>query len=117
MIRFEYVTDDAVTLSGLMIDDVAIPELNDTAGFETGEDGWDGAGFVRIDNVLPQTFVMQVIHHRPTGATTVQRLPLDVANSGSVTLDVADGEKVTLVVSGVTPHTIEVASYEVVVER
>ncbi len=117
LIRFEYVTDDAVNLSGLMIDDVAIPELNDTAGFETGEDGWDGAGFVRIDNVLPQTFVVQVIHRGHAGATTVQRLPLDVANRGSITLDVADGEKVTLVVSGVTPHTTEVASYEFVVEK
>jgi hypothetical protein len=115
LIRFEYVTDDAVNLSGLMIDDVAIPELKYTAGFETGEDGWDGAGFVRIDNVLPQTFVVQIIHRGQV--TTVERLPLDAANSGSITLDVADGEKVTLVVSGVMPHTTEVASYEVVIEK
>lgn len=117
LIRFEYVADDAVNLSGLMIDDIAIPELNYTAGYEVGEAGWDGAGFVRIDNVLPQTFVVQIIHHRAAGATAVERLALDAANRGSLTLDVANGEKVTLVVSGVTPYTTEVASYQFEIAR
>jgi immune inhibitor A len=112
-IRFEYVTDDAVTRPGFMVDDVSIPELGHTADFESDDGGWEGAGFVRMDNVLPQKFVVQVIRQGRTSAeTTVERMPLDVQEQGRLTLDLQSGEKAVLVVSGVTPFTTEVASYQ-----
>jgi hypothetical protein len=109
--RFEYITDDAVNRAGLMVDDISIPELNYTEDFESGDGEWDGQGFVLIDNILPQKFVVQVIQGQGSGAT-VERLELDAANTGSVTLDIPGGEAVTLVVSGVTAFTTEVASYQ-----
>ncbi|OQY19487.1 MAG: hypothetical protein B6I35_11600 [Anaerolineaceae bacterium 4572_32.2] len=54
LIRFEYVTDDAVNRPGFVVDDVAIPEIGYSSDFEEGEDGWETAGFMRHANVLPQ---------------------------------------------------------------
>ncbi|MBI3244462.1 MAG: immune inhibitor A [Chloroflexi bacterium] len=112
-IRFEYVTDPNTNRAGFMVDDVSIPELNYSADFETDDGGWDGAGFVRIDNILPQNFVVQVIKQSgDSSETTVERLALDAANSGSLTLNLGKGEKAVLVVSGATQFTTEVASYQ-----
>ena len=111
LVRFEYITDDAVNRAGLMVDDISVPELTYTEDFESGDGEWDGQGFVRIDNILPQSFVVQVIQGQGSGAT-VERLELDAADTGSVTLDIPGGEAVTLVISGVTAFTTEVASYQ-----
>jgi hypothetical protein len=93
-----------------MLDDITIPELSYSEDFELGDGGWEGAGFVRIDNLLPQTFVVQVIRQGDT--TTVERLPLDAGNQGSVTLDLERNGRVILVVSGTTPFTTELAEYQ-----
>jgi hypothetical protein len=112
-VRFEYITDDAVNRPGWLIDDIEIPELNYSEDFESGDGDWNGEGFVRIDNVLPQKFIVQVIHHGNFSAdTTIERMQLDAANSGSITLNLSSGQKATLVVSGVTPFTTELASYQ-----
>lgn len=110
LVRFEYITDDAVNREGIFIDDLSIPELNYAEDFESGEGGWDGQGFVLMDNILPQEFVAQVIHHG--SETTVERFPLDAANYGTLTFDIPSGDKATLVVSGFTQFTTEVASYQ-----
>ncbi|MGH2521592.1 MAG: hypothetical protein ACRDH2_03725 [Anaerolineales bacterium] len=113
LVRFEYVTDLALTYGGFMLDDISVPELNYAADFEKDDGGWEARGFVRMDNRLPQRFVVQVIRQGRTGAeTTVERLPLDANNTGSLTLDLGRNEKAVLVVSGVTPYTTEVASYQ-----
>ncbi len=113
LIRFEYVTDAAVNRPGFMVDDISIPELNYTADFETDAGGWEGTGFVRIDNLLPQTFVVQVIRQGRSGSdTTVERMELQANNQGSLTVTLGSGEKAVLVVSGTTPFTTELASYQ-----
>jgi hypothetical protein len=113
LVRFEYVTDAALTYGGLVLDDISIPELNYTANFEQDDGGWAGTGFVRIDNLLPQTFVVQVIKQGNSGKnTTVERMSLDANNQGSLTLNLSGSEKAVLVVSGTTPFTTEVASYQ-----
>lgn len=110
LVRFEYITDDAVNQPGWLVDDISIPELEYSEDFESSDGDWDGQGFVRIDNFLPQLFVVQAIRRGAT--TTVERVALDAANTGSLTLDLAGGETVTLVVSGATQFTTEVASYQ-----
>jgi len=110
LVRFEYVTDAAVNLPGFLVDDIRIPELDYVADFETGEDGWEAEGFVRMDNLLPQTFIVQVIHEN--GSTEVLPMNLDAANQGSLTLDLGNNGRAVLVVSGSTPFTTERASYE-----
>jgi len=113
-IRFEYITDPAVTRAGFMLDDISIPEINYQTDFEKDDGGWQGVGFARIDNQLPQTFVVQVIHAGKQ--TTVQQMPLDANNTGRLTLELAPGEKAILVISGTTLFTREEASYQFEIE-
>ena len=67
MIRFEYVTDDAVNRAGLCVDDLSVPELGYADDAETERGGWEAKGFVRSSNVLRQQFLLQVIEFGPTG--------------------------------------------------
>jgi len=111
LLRFEYITDDAVNRVGFCVDDIQIPQLGYAHDAEGGDDGWVAAGFVRMDNTLPQRFLVQVITIGQQ--TTVQRLALDKKGLGH--LDIRgfgqDVKRIILVVSGMTPVTTEVARY------
>jgi hypothetical protein len=111
-LRFELVTDDAFVAPGMLIDDVSIPELNYSSDFESDDGGWVANGWIRMDNVLPQRFLIQKVTFG--NKTTVERLlgPAD-GNTGEWTFTVGDDvEKVILSVSGVTDYTTEAAPYD-----
>lgn len=113
LIRFEYVTDDAVNRPGWTLDDLSIPEIGFTDDVETGLNGWQAEGFVRMDNVLPQRFAVQVVEIGDS-LTTAQPLSLDETNFGTLTIeDLGDTvERAILIISGITPVTSQPASYE-----
>jgi hypothetical protein len=64
-----------------------------------------------VDNVLPQMFVVQLIH-QSGGQATVERLQLDAQSQGRLALDIKNQDVAILVVSGTTPFTTEEASFE-----
>ncbi len=109
--RFESITDAALSYPSLLLDDISVPEINYTCSFEQDSCGWDGKGFARLDNVLPQTFVVQLIH-QSGDQTTVERLPMDAHRQGSLSLDLESDDTAILVVSGTAPFTTEEASFE-----
>ncbi len=111
MVRFEMVTDDAINLPGLCLDDIAVPELGFQDGAESDAGGWQAEGFVRIDNQLPQQYLVQVVQQGK--ATSVQRLQLDAQQQGSLSLDGlgSDVGRVVLAISGLTRYTTEPAAY------
>ncbi len=110
LLRFEYVTDGAIHNAGLVLDDLSILELNYYDGFESEDTTWEAAGFVRSDNVLPQEYQIQLIElgDKPR----VRQLSLNVQGQArwQVPLDNETGEAI-LVISAVTPVTLESASY------
>jgi immune inhibitor A len=110
-LRFEYVTDDAVNHAGFLLDDIAIPAIGYFDDAESGDGDWQAAGFARMDNVLPQRYIVQAIElgDRPR----VQRMMLDENNHGQLTIaDLGESsDRVVLVISGITPFTTEVAGY------
>jgi immune inhibitor A len=110
-LRFEQVTDDAVNHAGFMVDDIAIPVIGYFDDVEAGSGGWRAAGFARIDNVLPQRYVVQAVVEGDQ--PSVERMPLDAANDGQLTITGLgqNVKRVVLVVSGLTPFTTEVANY------
>ncbi len=112
LIRFEYVTDDAVNRPGWAVDDISIPEIGFMDDTENGLNGWDAEGFVLIDNILPQRFLVQVIEIGED--VTVQSIPLDETNFGTLTVEgLGDRiDRAILVISGLTPVTSEPATYE-----
>jgi immune inhibitor A len=115
LVRFEYITDDAVNRPGFFLDDVAIPEVDYFSDFEGGDDGWEAAGFMRHANVLPQRWLVQLIIFGPE--TTVQRLELDADWTGEwvVPLD-SSTSRAVVTISGLAPVTTEVASYSYEIE-
>ncbi len=115
LLRFEYITDAAVNGEGLIVDNIRIPELDYSADFENGLDGWDANGFVRLQNVLPQSYRVLVV--RKGSETTVEELKLDDRMSGSLAVTAADNEQVYLIVLGTARYTRQKASYQFVVLR
>lgn len=75
LVRFDYVTDDAVNLDGLVIDDIGVPELSLLDDAETpGE--WEADGFQLIGNTLSQKFAVQIIEISMDGTATVREIDL-----------------------------------------
>jgi immune inhibitor A len=122
LIRFEYLTDEALNRPGLCVDDISIPELGYSYDVENSDDGWVAQGFVRSDNILPQRYVVQLIRiaapngRRDTlaeGQVTIERLILSEEQSGSLTIDHFDQsvKKAVLVISAATPGSTEAAKY------
>ena len=111
-LRFEYVTDTAVTGEGFAIDSISIPAIDYQSDFEADNGGWDLQGFVRIQNIIPQSYFVSLIQWTDEGIVVLQQ---QVAPGESVTFDVQDpSEKngVILVVSGATRYTRQKAEYQ-----
>jgi hypothetical protein len=109
-LRFEYITDAAVNGEGLLLDNVSIPEIDYFTDFEDDNGDWESAGFVRIQNVLPQDFRVALISHGQT--TTVEHIPLTTDNVANIPLHIGgDIDEVVLVVTGTTRYTRQPAAY------
>jgi immune inhibitor A len=110
-VRFEYITDDAVNHVGLLLDDIAIPAIGYFDDAESGDGGWQAAGFARTDNNLSQRYIVQAIELGDS--PRVERMMLDGNNHGQLTI-AGLGEstdQVVLVIGAITPFTTEVAGY------
>lgn len=111
-LRFEMVTDGAVLGEGLAIDRFFIPEIDYLATFNVTSDGWMNEGFVRLNNQLPQTFLISVIDEGVTTRVdeyTVQpgrELEIDIRGASML-------HPVTVVISGSTRYTRQDAFYQI----
>lgn len=113
-LRFEYVTDAAVNGEGLLLDDIRIDAINYTADLEADNGGWDAQGFVRVQNILPQTYRLSLIIQGAT--TTVTPVELNPDNTAEISLSLKDGETATLIVTGTTRFTVSPAAYRIEVK-
>lgn len=112
LLAFEQVSDDAINLDGVCIDDIEISEIGFFDDAET--DGlWEAEGFVRTENVLPQTFGVRVVLIGSDSVIAVQDVALDGANNGSIHLDIAGVgiQSATVIVSSLTRYTGQPATY------
>jgi hypothetical protein len=114
-LRFDYVTDAAVNGVGMVIDDIRLEAIDYFTDFEIDEDGWRAEGFVRVQNVLPQSFRLSLITYGDE--TTVTPVDLDENNQASVDLTIGGNvDSVVLVVSGTTHFTRQKAEYSITIE-
>ena len=110
-LRFDYVTDAAVNGVGLALDDIRVDSIDYFTDFEKDDGGWDGEGFVRLQNTLPQTYNVSLIE--VGSRTTVTDLDLQDDNRAEIKISIGDDvNKVILVVSGTTPITRQRAIYQ-----
>ncbi len=68
-VRFEYVTDAAVTGEGFLLDDVSVDAVNYKSDFEADDGGWVAEGFTRVQNIIPQTYRLALIIKGSDGTT------------------------------------------------
>ena len=109
-LRFDYITDAAVNGVGIAIDDIRVDAIDYFTDFEMDEGGWQGDGFVRIQNSLPQSYKVSMISFG--NEVTVTQIELDQNNQAAI--DVVIGpevESIVLVISGTTPYTRQAAEY------
>ena len=111
-LRFEYITDAALNGEGFMLDDVHVDAINYQSDFESDDGGWEGAGFVRVENVLPQTYRLSLIVKGDDG-TTVTPITVNADQTAEIPLSLQNGEEATLIVTGTTRFTRQPAAYQV----
>jgi len=111
MVRFEMVTDDTVNQPGLLIDNIAIPEIGYKDDGEAGTGGWVADGWALTDNSLAQRWLVQLLEVGD-GQVTVQRMVVGPDGRGQLTVpDLAKLDEAVLTISGLTPVTTEPAQY------
>jgi immune inhibitor A len=105
LLRFETVTDDAVHQPGFALDDIAIPAIGYGDNATTGSD-WSADGWVRSNNILPQTWLVQAVAFHPGNTPpTIQRVEVaSLTGAGSVTFSDFGGS-VTHVELAISPMT------------
>lgn len=110
MLSFEYVTDTAVNGEGFILDNVAIPEIGYSTDFELNDGGWEGKGFVRIDNSVPQTFLVSIVTDSGTGS--VQKFSLQSGETLDLVLEPLPAyDHYVVIVSGSSRYSRQSASY------
>ncbi|HIQ12656.1 MAG TPA: hypothetical protein EYH29_07305 [Caldilineales bacterium] len=113
LVRFEYVTDAAVTQPGMFIDDVSIPEIDYYQDFENGPGDWQSEGWLLTDNVLQERWLVQVIERRSPREAAVHRMAIGPDGRGELHLTgLDDFYDLVLAVSALAPATVEKGSYQ-----
>jgi immune inhibitor A len=109
-LRFEYITDSNVTGEGFLLDDITIPAIGYSTDFESDAGGWQPAGWARIQNLVPQSYVLALIIVGNT--TSVQDITLNPDDTADIPFNIGNGvDNVVLVVSGTTRYTRQLAPY------
>jgi len=110
-VRFEYVTDAAVTGEGLLLDDVSVDAINYKSDFETEDGGWIAEGFSRVQNIIPQSYKLALITKgSDTTVTMIEVGPDQIVN---IPLSLKSGEEAILVVTGTTRYTRKNTIYQI----
>ncbi|MFC1961354.1 hypothetical protein ACFLYO_11680, partial [Chloroflexota bacterium] len=114
LVRFDFVTDQTFTRNGWLIDDISVPEIGYFDDAEDNRGGWTLEGWSRIENMLPQQFLVESI----TGPElSVDRLLMPgEGTTGTWTLTVSPDAPATLIVSGMTQYTTQPGMYQLSVE-
>ncbi len=109
-LRFEYVTDEEVLGNGLLLDDLSIPAIQYSSDFESDDGGWQSDGFVRVQNVLPQTFRLELIV-KTGGKTSVQNVDVSAEQTADIPISLKTGDSAVLIVTATQRFTRLAAGY------
>ena len=121
-ISFEVLTDDAVSQTGLALDDIRLEAIGFHDDVQGATDGWQAEGFRMVDPLLPQHWGVQAIvidEGAEAPGTSAGRPPVSVhrfatSADGTATIridDIPGSARVIVAISGLTPATREEARY------
>lgn len=116
-VRFEYITDDAVTGAGWFIDDIRVPAVNYATDFEHDADGWAGNGWLLTDSRLSQRWLLQVMAFDGDELIDLRRVEVDAAGQAQIEITSLSNRKAAvLAISALAPTTL-VGHYEVTISQ
>jgi hypothetical protein len=114
LVRFSYVTDPVLTDQGLVLDDLAVPEIGFFDDVENGDNGWLAEGFVPVTATLTQQWHLQLV---VLGDGPPQIVVLPLAADASLTYSVPQtAEGAILIVGAAAPYTLQPAGYELALQ-
>lgn len=114
LIRFEVITDPASIRHGMAIDDLRVDAIGWHDSFETPDDRWEGRGWIRTNNRLPQSAWVQAVQ-QVGDEVTVARWLAQPAGTWTIEL-VPDVEQVLIAVSPIAPQTMVETTYQLSVD-
>ncbi len=118
LVRFEMITDEATNQPGMVIDDVSLPQLGYSDNFEKGPGGWESEGWVYMDNILTQRWIVQMVRRAGDTVEIVPLLGPEDGSSGAWEFDLGGpAGNVTLVISPLAPVTTEPGAYDYRISR
>jgi bacillopeptidase F (M6 metalloprotease family) len=111
LVRFHYVTDDAVNGAGMCFRNITIPE----AGLLENDQDWQAGGFILTDNRVKQDYQVKAIQ---VGAEDrVVDITLDANNSGELVIPAPHNlNRLVVAVAALAPKTLQPAPYTLTVE-
>ncbi len=115
-LRFDYVTDGAVTAPGWQIGHVAIAAVDFQEDFGGTLEDWHNAGWVPVQERLPVTWLVQAVRLGDQGTELLALERHVAAPDGSLQLTLpapTDAEAVYLLVSPLAPLVTTPAEYEI----
>jgi hypothetical protein len=117
LVRFSYLTDEAITGEGFLLDDISLPELEYEHGGQAGTEGWSAQGFLITDGRVPQRYITLLIGRE--GEKTLERLPLGEGQTAEWIVPLGSGEarELVLVVAAMAPLTAQPAPYQLDIRR
>ena len=111
LLRFQYVTDDAINGAGICFREISVAE----AGLDAASAGWEAEGFILTHNRVRQDYIVQLIQVGEENRVTT--LVLDKNNTGEMAIAAhQDWERLVVAVAALAPKTREDASYTLTVE-
>ncbi len=110
LVGFEVNSSYATEYGGMAIDDLRIREIDFHDGFETSDESWQAAGWIRTDNRLPSRAWLQAAQDTRDGLQISRAL---VTGDGELRVDILPGVTQALVaVSPIVPQTSLPTEYE-----
>ena len=111
LLRFQYVTDDAISGGGICFREISISEED----LDTASDAWEAEGFILTDNRVRQDYIVQVIQVGEENQVT--GLVLDENNTGQMAIAAPqDWERLVVAVAALAPKTRVSSQYTLTVE-
>jgi hypothetical protein len=115
LLRFEYITDDALNYPGVALGEIRLPEINYAYNADSGEGGWKAQGFIRTNNLTPEKYSVQLISFGADGATQASRLPLADDQTGQWQVPLSQLKNAVLALSALARTTTEPAPYRLTI--
>ena len=115
-IKFQYVTDAAVHLDGMLIKNIGLTDVEMKPIDQQLE--FDTAGFVRVNDTLKQNFLLQVVKELATGKHVIDYVPLNDFNE--TVYSILGNEElagITIVISGMSGLTQQPGTFDLVVSK